>query len=77
MTSLSRKNRLTADSSGVFLELPLDFAATRPEPARPPAQPVSPSTDLAGDLAAFCEFGEATRQLVTRAVNFAGCNHNW
>ena len=41
-------------------------------PAPPPRRAIKPSTDLAGELAAFREFGEATRRLVTRATTFDG-----
>jgi hypothetical protein len=46
------------------LELPLDFAPRAPKKRRP--------ASLADELAAFNEFDQATRRLVTRAMTFGG-----
>lgn len=54
------------------LELPLGLDYSGPPKALEVSPPASFSTDLAGKLAAFREFGEATRQLVTRSTSFTG-----
>lgn len=71
MPTLSRKSRLVPDVAPELPELPLGLPALNFLPASA-AQKVRHSTNLAADLAAFCEFGGATRQLVTRAASFAG-----
>ena len=56
------------------LELPLfppDSTQLTPPPKSPPP-PVRRHENLAEDLAAFCEFGEATRLLTTRSATFEG-----
>jgi len=70
MPIASHRNRLDTTGSGQILELPLEFQ--EPPPRHASAAPAPRSTDLARDLAAFREFGQETRQLVTRAASFAG-----
>ena len=48
------------------LELPLGFAETKVTTAR------HAPADLSEELAAFCEFGEPTRLLVTNATSLGG-----
>jgi len=72
MPIASRQNRFDSAGSSQVLELPLAFDETPPARPAAPVPPAKRATDLAHDLAAFREFGEDTRQLVTRAAGFAG-----
>ena len=60
--------------SSEFLELPLFPPASPklPPPKSQPPPPVHRHGNLADDLAAFCELGEATRLLTTRSATFEG-----
>jgi hypothetical protein len=69
---LSRRTAAASDRSSDFLELPLGLDRPASAPAIPTARPVARTSDLAAELAAFCEFGEATRQLATRSTSFNG-----
>jgi hypothetical protein len=71
MPIASRRNRFEPAGSSQVLELPLAFDEP-PVGRTAPTPSAKRTSDLAADLAAFCEFGEATRQLVTRAASFAG-----
>jgi hypothetical protein len=55
-----------------MLELPLDFSAALPAPPISAPRVIRSRLTLADELAAFRDFGEATRQLSTRAVAFSG-----
>lgn len=58
----TRRNRFATDGSSKVIELPLVFAE---------APPARRTADLARDLSTFRDFGQDTRQLVTRASGFA------
>ena len=73
MPIASRKNRLHPKVTADLLELPLGFDAPPAARARE-TRPVTIKSvaSLADELVAFREFGQETRQLLTRAATFAG-----
>jgi hypothetical protein len=73
MPIASRRDRSDIAGSSAIIELPLGFdEAPRPAGSALPIAPARRTTDLGHDLTSFREFGEDTRQLVTRAASFAG-----
>jgi hypothetical protein len=72
MPIASRRNRYAAADSSQVLELALGFDPPAPVKLTAPGRPAQQTRDLVQDLAAFREFGQETRQLVTRAATFPG-----
>jgi len=70
----SRRNRFDTAVSSQFIELPLAFDEPPPTRLAPPLLPARRTADLAQDLAAFRDFGQDTRLLVTRAASFSGAS---